>query len=202
MISNIISTDAILLTKKSFGDGHINLCLLTSDMGLIRASAFGGQRLSKRFKGGIEYFQIFEAEIQKNMSQGHPVFNLSCIKKVKHSFTSMPMMMERYVAASYIQEMASLLLNPLEKSGDTPDTYFEIMVNCMEKINASNDRNHILDEVYNLSISLYKNTGFIPHIECADNANAKLCRLENYNSSILEKTPKSFLLLSELYDRP
>ena len=200
MTSNLFSTDAILLTKKSFGDGHMSLCLLTSEMGIIRASAFGGQRLSKRFKGGIEFFQIFEGEIQKNMSQGQPVFNLSCIKKIKHRFTDITLMMERYVAVSYVQELASMLLNPLEKGGDTDNTYFDMIVKCMERINASKDKNDILNEVYDISNSLYKDTGFIPQVECADNANAKLCRLENFNSSILEKTPKSFQLLSELYN--
>ena len=201
MKSNLFSPDAILLTKKSFGDGHINLCLLTSEFGMLRASAFGGQRLSKRFKGGIELFQIFEGEIQRNIIQEHPTFSLSCIKKIKHRFTNIPLMMERYVAVSYIQELASMLLNPLEKGGDNSDSYFEMIVNSMDRINNSEDKNNILDEVYDISNSLYKDTGFIPQVECANNANAKLCRLENFNTSILEKTPKSFLLLSQLYDR-
>ena len=193
------STEAILLTKKNFGDGNISLCLLTSDMGVVRSSAFGGQRLSKRFKGGIEYFQVFDAEIQENSSRGKTFFNLSCIKNVKYRFDGITNMVERYIAASYIQELASMLLNPMEKSGNSRNSYYEAVVGCLERINNAEDKNSMLDEVYDLSVLLYKDTGFIPQVECTYSADTKLCRLEHFNSNILEKAPKSFALLSELY---
>jgi DNA repair protein RecO len=194
-----ISTDAILLTKRGFGDGHFSICLLTSELGIIHAFAFGGQRLSKRFKGGLEYFQVFEAEIQKSSRQDQPVFNLSCIKNIKHRFDGVPSMLERYIAVSYVQELASMLLNPLEKSGKDSEKYFDALVNCIKRINGSNDKIKILDEVYDLSVSLYKSTGFIPDVVCTGSANTKLCRLEHFNSNVLERTPRSFSLLSGLY---
>ncbi|MEI6092980.1 MAG: recombination protein O N-terminal domain-containing protein [bacterium] len=199
MTANTFSTDAILLTKKKFGDGHVNLCLLTDHFGLIRVCAFGGQRLSKRFKGGIEYFQIFEAEIQITTLNNQQNYNLSCIKSVKERFASIPTMMEKYVAVSYVQEMSSMLLNQLERNNLGSSSYFNQVVECISKINSLTDKNNILDEVYNLSISLYQSTGFIPEIECSDSNNTKLCRLENFNSNILEKSPKSFTMLSNLY---
>lgn len=201
MTPNTFSTDAILLTKKKFGDGHVSLCLLTDHLGLIRVCAFGGQRLSKRFKGGIEYFQVFEAEIQVTMQNGQQNHNLSCIKSVKKRFTNIPMMMERYIAASYIQEMSSMLLNQLEKDNPGSTSYFNQVVSCMSRINSITDKATILDEVYDLSISLYQNTGFIPDIECSNSTNTKLCRLENFNTNILEKSPKSFAMLSEIYNQ-
>jgi DNA repair protein RecO len=195
-----ISTDAILLTKKIFGEGHVSLCLLTSELGVVRAFAFGGQRLSKRFKGGLEYFQVFEAEIQKSSQQDQPVFNLSCIKSVKHRFENIPSMLERYIAVSYVQELASMLLNPLETNGKDAEKYFDMLVNCIKRINGTSNKNEILDEVYNLSVSLYKSTGFIPEVVCTGSANEKLCRLEHFNSNVLERAPRSFYLLSGLYD--
>lgn len=192
-------SDSIVLSKKSFGDGHISLGLLTEHSGLIRVCAFGGSRLSKRFKGGLDYFQILEAEIRTRACPENTYYDISCVKKIKHRFENISKSIQKYTAATYISELCSMLLTPMEKNAHNSETYYKMLATCLDKINKLDNSDEIMYEVYKLNTLLYESTGFTPKISFADNVNAQLQQIEHFNSQILEKTPRSFELLWKTY---
>ena len=195
----IFCSNSIILSKKSFGDGHISLSILTEHLGLIRASAFGGARLSKRFKGGLDYFQILEAEIRTKSCPENTYHDISCINKIKHRFANITNNIEKYTAATYISELCSMILTPLERNAHNRETYFQMLVDCLDKIDHVNKPDDIIDEVYRLNTLLYESTGFTPKISFAENTNSKLQQIEHFNGQILDRTPKSFDLLWRTY---
>jgi DNA repair protein RecO len=175
------------------------MSILTEHAGLIRVSAFGGARLSKRFKGGLDYFQILEAEIRTRSCAENTYYDISCIKKVKHRFDNISKSIQKYTAATYISELCSMLLTPLEKNAHNSDTYYSMLANCLDKINELDNSDEIMNEIYKLNTLLYESTGFTPKISFADNINSRLQQLEHFNSHILGKNPRSFELLWKTY---
>jgi DNA repair protein RecO len=195
MKASTICCDLIILSKNSFGDGHIGLAILTENFGLIRATAFGGSRLSKRFKGGLDYFQILDAEIKTKHCPENTYYEISSINKVKHRFSNITKSIQKYTAATYISELCSMLLTPLEKNAHNSETYYKMLADCLNKVDIENNFEEIMNEVYKLNTLLYESTGFTPKIDFANDTNSKLQQIEHFNSQILDKAPKSFELL-------
>ena len=195
MESNKIITHSLILSKKLFGDGHSSFNILTADIGVVRAPAFGGQRLSKRFKGGLDLFQIIEMEIDHRTKDNIDMYNVSSVKSLITKFKDITLTMERYTAASYMLELASTIITPHERNGKSGKSYYETVLSSLRKIDAENDLTRIMDEVYCFSLNLYRETGFIPEIKHLEGNKNMLQHLEELNSRIIGSAPKSFALL-------
>ncbi|MFH1222769.1 MAG: DNA repair protein RecO [Pseudomonadota bacterium] len=194
-----IITPSLILTKRLFGDGHITFNALTRDIGLINAPAFGGQRLSKRFKGGLDHFQIVEIEIEEKINSGVASYNISSVKDVVKKFTQITSTMEKYTSASYVLELTSTILMPYEKAGKSGRTYFELAADCLQKIDSEKHSKEMITEVYNFTLELYRESGFLPNIEKLNGVKNMLEHLEELNSKIIGTAPKSFALLYKTY---
>jgi len=198
MENNKIVTKSLILSKKLFGDGHTSFNILTEDLGVVRAPAFGGQRLSKRFKGGLDLFQTIEMEIEHKTKDNTDMYNVSGVKGVTAKFQNITMAMERYTAASYILELASTIITPHEKNGKSGISYYDTVLSSLDKINSENDLTKVIDEAYCFSLNLYRETGFIPEIKHLDGIKNRLRHLEELNSRIIGAMPKSFALLCKI----
>lgn len=199
---SILSTKSIILSKKPFGDGNLSIFLLTKELGVIRACAFGAARLSKRFKGGLDYFRTFDAEISIKESSECVFYEVSCVKKIHDIYSGISKRMDKFTAASYVSELTSMLLTPLEKKGSNNECYFDNLEACLQKIDLSIDTKEIMDEVYRYNVLMFEMTGFTPKLEYASSINSKLQQIEHLNAYILDRNPRSFSMLwSNYYDR-
>lgn len=192
--------DALILTKKDFGEGHISVMCLTKDHGPIRAFAFGGKRISKRFKGSLEYFRIMEMEFTGKQTNGELIFTLSSVKNTKHTYKNISKDINKFITACYIQELASTIINPLERLGKEETHFYDTVVASLEKIDSvsTNDKEALVDIAYNFCINLFYNTGFIPRLKTNTDTAKQLNQMEELHSSILGNSPKSFLMLTEI----
>ena len=198
MDSNKILARCILLSKRNFGEGHVILSLLTERYGVIKASAFGGQRLSKRFKGNLDYFKVIEAEIELRIKKGHSVFSIAAIKSVPHEFKNIGTSIERFAAASYMQEVCSIVITPNESVTATEENYFIELYNSLIKLEGQNSKEDILKTVYDFSLDLYTQTGFLPDIKKMYGIKNMIDHLEEFNSRILGAAPRSFAILENV----
>jgi len=189
----------LILTKRGFGDGHLTATCLTRNHGLLKAFAFGGKRISKRFKGSLEYFRIMEVEFVPKQSNGELLFTLSAVKETKHTYKNVSSNINKYITACYIQELASTLLNPLEQTGKSGTCYFDTVAQMLEQIDTTSEAlDCLIDIAYNFCVFMFHETGFIPKLEVIKSTKKQLHHMEELHSSILGNSPKSFLMLSEL----
>ena len=192
--------DALILTKRDFGEGHLSAMCLTKDHGPIRAFAFGGKRISKRFKGSLEYFRIMEIEFIGKQTNGELIFTLSSVKSTKHTYKNISKDINKFITACYIQELASTIINPLERIGKDEAHFYDTVIDSLEKTDAatSNNNEYLIDIAYNFCIKLFHDTGFIPRLKTDTNTAKQLNQMEELHSSVLGNSPKSFLMLTEI----
>ncbi len=190
----------IILTKKDFGDGHILVTAITNNHGLIKSFAFGGRRLSKRFKGGLEYFKVIEAEFQTKENNGETIFTISSIKEIKKTFPNTINNVNKFITSCYILELASMILNQLEPCGKSGKSFFETIEKHIKEIEEipNNDINQLVSIAYELCMVLFNETGFTSSMIKINNAKEQLYRMEQLHSSILNNSPKSFVMMYEL----
>ena len=165
MESSKILIKCVILSKRNFGEGHIILTLLTERYGVIRASAFGGQRLSKRFRGNLDYFKFIEAELENKDKNGDNTFTITAVKNVMHDFKALSLNIQKFAAASYIQELCSIILTPNESTGKSGNNYFLNLYNALCKLESTTSTEEILSVIYEFSVTLYTDTGFLPEIK-------------------------------------
>jgi len=191
---------SIILTKKDFGEGHILVTAVTRKHGLIKSFAFGGKRLSKRFKGGLEYFKVIEAEFQTKDNNGEAIFTISSIKEIKKIFPNIINNVNKFITSCYMLELASMLLNQLEPCGKSGKSFFEIVEQHIKEIEEipSNDIGTMVNIAYELCIILFNETGFTSNMVKINNTKEQLYRMEQLHSSILNSSPKSFVMMYEL----
>lgn len=201
MLNNIYSCQCILLSKKNCGEGHIVLELLTKEQGLIKATAFGAQRLSKRFKGAIDYFKIIEAELEYKNQNIHIKHIFSSVRTVLNEFKDISNNIKKFSAGSYILELCSMVLHPLEPDEAINSEIFNSLLNTLKNIEKNTDE-QILDTVYSFTVELYKKAGFIPELKQKKGTKNILEHIQEFNFTILEKTPKSFILLENVFSKP
>lgn len=200
ILNNPFIDDAIILTKKDFGEGHLTITCLTKDHGLVRAFAFGGKRLSKRFKSSLEYFKVMEMEFVPKQNNNELIFTLSAVKSTKDTYKTLSMDMNKFIIACYVQELTSKILNPLEHSGKSGNFFFNTVTETLRKIDASpnGQLDGLIGFAYDLCVFMFHETGFIPDIETMKTPQRQLNHMEELHSSILGSSPNSFLMLTEL----
>ncbi len=196
MENSKILTKCIVLSKKNFGEGHLMTTLLTERYGVIKASAFGGQRLSKRFKGSLDYFKFIECELEQKKDSN--LTSIISVKDTLHDFKAMGHNIERFAAASYIQELCATILTPNEANGKSGNNYFLTLYEALCKLEQQASSEEILSTVYDFSIGLYTDTGFLPKLKKMSGAKNIISHLAEFNSRILGATPKSFTVLERI----
>lgn len=198
MESSKILIKCVILSKKNFGEGHIIITLLTERYGVIRASAFGGQRLSKRFRGNLDYFKFIEAELEHKNKDGSSTFTITAVKNVIHDFKALSLDIQKFAAASYIQELCSIILTPNESMGKSGSNFFLNLYEALCKLERISSTEEILSIIYEFSVLLYTDTGFLPEIKRMTGIKNMMSHLEEFNSRILGSAPKSFAVLSDV----
>jgi DNA repair protein RecO len=189
----------VILSRKNFGEGHVLLTLLTERYGVVKAFAFGGQRLSKRFKGNLDYFKFLEAELEQKNDNGNTTFTIAAVKNVMHDFKALSLNIQKFAAASYIQEMCSIVLTPNEPAGKSDSNYFLDLYNALCKLEKTGSAEEILSIIYEFSINLYVETGFLPEIKRMAGIKNMMSHLEEFNSRILGAAPKSFSVMENAF---
>ncbi len=191
----------IILSKKNFGEGHIIMTILTDSYGVIKASAFGGQRLSKRFKGNLDYFKLIEAELELKNKNGDNIFSISSVKNLIHDFRPLSLNIQKFAAASYMQELCSIILTPNEATGKNNTSYLKELYAALCKLETADSTEAAITVIYDFCINLYTDTGFLPEIKRMCGIKKMMGHLEEFNSRILGITPKSFTVLSDVTDQ-
>jgi len=198
MENSKILTNCIVLSKKNFGEGHLMVTLLTEQYGIIKAPAFGGQRLSKRFKGTLDYFKFIECELEHKKKDSVNVMSITSVKSVLHNFKTIGCSIERFAAASYIQEICAIVLTPNESKGKSGSNYFLNLYEALCKLEKQNSAEDILRTVYDFSVLLYTDTGFLPELQKMSGTKNIISHLGEFNSRILGAAPKSFTVLESV----
>jgi len=201
MENSKVLTKCIVLAKKNFGEGHLMVTLLTERYGVIKASAFGGQRLSKRFKGNLDYFKFIECELEHKKKNGSNISSITSVKNTLHNFKAIGQSIEKFAAASYIQELCAIILTPNEAKGKSGNNYFLNLYEALCKLEQQRSQEDILYTVYDFSIRLYTDTGFLPELKKMSGAKNIISHLEEFNSRILGITPKSFAVLEKVINQ-
>ncbi|MBN1114907.1 MAG: DNA repair protein RecO [Oligoflexia bacterium] len=185
----------IILTRNAFGEGHVNIQLLTREAGLIRAAAFGGKRFSKRFRGNLDFFNILDLEID---NKNEKYYSIAGIRDAVRKFLKIPCSMERYISACYVLEQSSLILTPGDPAGKTGKTYFETVTGYLEKIEAAGDKAILFGLAYAFQVELLQETGFLHNYISGRDARSMFRQMEELNLEFASVIPKSFSLLESL----
>ncbi len=191
---------AVILAKRDFGDGHMVVTCLTKERGLIKAFAFGGKRISKRFKGSLEYFKVMDVEFSPKQNSNDTTFSISAVKEVKSTYDKIGSDMNKYISACYILELSSLLLNHMEPAGKSGAVFFNSVMDAIDHINSmpGNKKDELINTSYEFCMFLFHETGFIPELTKISSPKEQLYRMEQMHSSVLEHSPRSFCMLYEM----
>lgn len=187
------TVQALILSKKRFGDGHLMLSALTKEQGYLNISAFGGQRLSKRFAGKLDYFQVLEFEIQSSIKEGLVYHNLNSVNNVSSVFNNIPKDIKKYIAGSYVLELPNMLLTEHEN-------YFDFVYDYLEHIDSLIDTKEINKILISYTLATYRKAGFIcNNLDISDNKLA-LNELLNLHSKLINKVPKTHSMLASVFN--
>ncbi|HTP59386.1 MAG TPA: DNA repair protein RecO [Spirochaetia bacterium] len=119
-----ISTQAIVIRRERLGEFHKSLVLLTSDMGLVRAVAYGAYRMNSSLRMGSEPFTVSQARLYCNpVKQSYKVTEL----EIRQTFESLLKDFSRVAAASLWAEVALKSY----AAGETSNELFELFRGCL-----------------------------------------------------------------------
>lgn len=117
-------TEAIVLRRSPHGESDIIIRFLTRDFGKVTAIAKGGKRSIRRFMGGFEPFshvnlQFYERDVSRIVRV------ITC--EIIDSFIALREDLRKFYTASYMVELADLLLPERERN----DAVFELLLNML-----------------------------------------------------------------------
>jgi DNA repair protein RecO (recombination protein O) len=120
-----VSTQAIVIRRERLGEFHKSLVLLTSDMGLVRAVAYGAYRMNNSLRMGSEPFTVSLARLYNNpVKQSYKVTEL----EIRHTFDSLLKDFSRLAAASLWAEVALKSY----AAGETSDELFRLFLGSLQ----------------------------------------------------------------------
>jgi len=132
-----ISTNAIIIRRERLGEFHKGLTLLTSDLGLVSATAYGAYKMQSRLRMGSEPFTHCRALLYHNpVSRSYKVTDL----EVHESFERLQADLPRIAAAS-------LWVEVVQKSyaaGELSDLLYRLFLDCLRLL----DRGDARDTLY------------------------------------------------------
>ena len=116
-----ISTRAIVIRRERLGEFHKSLILLTSDLGLISATAYGAYKMHSALRLGSEPFTASRALLYHNpVKNTYKVMELEIVE----SFSGLQADLSRITAASLWAEVVQKSYG----AGETSDTLFQLLV--------------------------------------------------------------------------
>lgn len=128
-----ISTNAIIIRRERFGEFHKGLTLLTSDLGLVSATAYGAYKMQSRLRMGSEPFTHCRALLYYNpVSQSYKATDL----EVCESFERLQADLPRIAAAS-------LWVEVVQKSyaaGELSDLLYRLFLDCLRLLDRGDAR--------------------------------------------------------------
>jgi DNA repair protein RecO (recombination protein O) len=128
-----ISTEAVIIRRERSGEFHKGLTLLTSDLGLVRATAYGAYRMHSRLRMASEPFTACRAQLYHNPVQHtHKVTELG----VRESFPHLQAELERITTASL---WAEAILRSYA-AGDQSDQLYRLLRGCLRLLDGVESR--------------------------------------------------------------
>ena len=116
-----ISTHAIVIRRERLGEFHKNLLLLTSDLGLLTATAYGAYKMHSALRLGSEPFTASRALLYHNpVKNTYKVMELDIVE----SFAGLQGDLGRMSAASLWAEVVQKSYG----AGETSDTLFRLLL--------------------------------------------------------------------------
>ena len=120
-----VSTQAIVIRRERLGEFHKSLVLLTSDKGLIRATAYGAYRMHSPLRMGSEPFIVSLARLYNNpVKQSFKVMEM----EIRQVFDSLVKDLSRVSAASLWAEVALKSY----AAGETSDLLYQLFLGSLQ----------------------------------------------------------------------
>ena len=124
-----ISTQAIVIRRERLGEFHKSLTLLTSDLGLITAAAYGAYKMQSHLRMGSEPFTWSSTVLYHNPVKGsYKVTDLD----IRESFHGLQSDLSRIAAASLWAEVVQKSF----AAGETSSMLFGLFLDCLRLLNA------------------------------------------------------------------
>jgi DNA repair protein RecO (recombination protein O) len=128
-----VSTQAIVIRRERLGEFHKSLVLLTSDMGLVRAVAYGAYRMNSSLRMGSEPFTVSLARLYNNpVKQSYKVTDL----EIRHTFESLLKDLSRVAAVSLWAEVALKSY----AAGETSDELFQLFLGSLQLLDRADSK--------------------------------------------------------------
>jgi DNA repair protein RecO (recombination protein O) len=128
-----ISTQAIVIRRERLGEFHKSLVLLTSDMGLVRAVAYGAYRMNSSLRMGSEPFTVSLVRLYNNpVKQSYKVTDL----EIRQTFDSLLRDFSRVAAASLWAEVTLKSY----AAGETSDELFQLFLGSLQLLDTAEPR--------------------------------------------------------------
>jgi DNA repair protein RecO (recombination protein O) len=128
-----VSTQAIVIRRERLGEFHKSLVLLTSDMGLVRAIAYGAYRMKSSLRMGSEPFTVSLARLYINpVKQSYKVTEL----EVRQTFDYLLQDFSRVAAASL---WAEVVLKSYA-AGETSEELFRLFLVSLQLLDRAEAR--------------------------------------------------------------
>jgi DNA repair protein RecO (recombination protein O) len=122
-----ISTQAIVIRRERYGEFHKSLSLLTADLGLVNATAYGAYKMQSRLRMGSEPFTWSAALLYHNpVKHSFKVTDL----EVRASFGGLQADLGRLAAASLWAEVVQKSYGAGEVSG----MLFRLFLECLGQL--------------------------------------------------------------------
>jgi DNA repair protein RecO len=124
-----ISTQAIVIRRERLGEFHKSLTLLTSDLGLISAAAYGAYKMHSHLRVGSEPFTWSTTVLYHNpVKKSYKVTDLD----IRESFPGLQRDLSRMAAASLWAEVVQKSFG----AGETSSMLFRLFLDCLRLLNA------------------------------------------------------------------
>jgi DNA repair protein RecO (recombination protein O) len=128
-----VDTHAIVIRRERLGEFHKSLVLLTSDLGLVRATAYGAYKMHSPLRMGSEPFTVSHARLYNNpVKQSFKITELD----VRQTFDSLLRDFSRLAAASL---WAEVVLKSYA-AGETSDILFRLFLDSLQILDRADAR--------------------------------------------------------------
>jgi DNA repair protein RecO (recombination protein O) len=128
-----IATQAIVIRRERQGEFHKYLSLLTSDLGLLHATAYGAYRMHSPLRMGSEPFTWSRALLYHNpVKHSYKITEL----EIRGSFPGLLANLSRFASASLWAEVAQKSYG----AGETSSLLFRLFLESLQLLEASDER--------------------------------------------------------------
>jgi DNA repair protein RecO (recombination protein O) len=128
-----ITTQAIVIRRERYGEFHKSLTLLTADLGLISATAYGAYKMQSRLRLGSEPFTWSLIQLYHNpVKKSYKVMDM----EVRRDHRGLQSDLSRFAAASLWAEIVQRSFG----AGETTGLLFGLFRDCLTLVELGDDR--------------------------------------------------------------